>query len=253
MANVTYFHQLALFICHLFIDGHFRTAHIFYKPNAFDYEFITHIDSICPEPMPLYLTDITQPWVWPSNQHDSPDNVLLLSFFEIDPMKLQNDVTEIKREGFALYQIFAFSSIDSVDERQRATVFRILHRFLPESSLLILNFNSENVSVYLNHSSTTELNQKPFFIVNQKPDFGRMNLFNRTFEENERMQSIIIYPLDYNTRFTLFHDEYMVNYYHLHLNNSCIETKNNLYATHHMTNYYKELNVNLKEMDDNTS
>lgn len=58
--NTTPFHSLALFICHLFIDGKFRSGHVLYEPNALDDRIFTEIKSICPEPMPWQTIDITQ-------------------------------------------------------------------------------------------------------------------------------------------------------------------------------------------------
>lgn len=81
--------------CHLFSEGQFRTTHIFYKPSVFDHAFITELNSICPEPMPLYLTDITQPWSWPWNQHDSSYNVLQLNFFKFKCNEIIGQLKEI--------------------------------------------------------------------------------------------------------------------------------------------------------------
>lgn len=99
------FQYLALFICHLFGDGNFRTVHILFKPTTFNFDLLMQIDSVCSEPIPLYLTDITQPWEWPWNQNDNPNNVLQFMFFE--PKTLAKDGNQLKN-GFALYRIFAF-------------------------------------------------------------------------------------------------------------------------------------------------
>lgn len=252
MANVT--HQLALFVCHLFIDGNFRSAHILYKPNVFEYnEFMAHIDSNCPEQMPLYLTDITQPWGYSWNQNESPYNVLQLIFDEFNPRNLKKSIIEFRtHESLGLYQIFALSSIDSVSEEQRILAFNVLYRLLPEFRVLILNCKSENVSIYLNHGSNGGSVQRPFYVVNQETDFNRTNLFDRTFEEYERMQSLYIAPLEHHEYITRFHAEYIVNYYQLHLNNSFIIWKDELYVTKN-TNYYKELFRYPLEMDEETS
>lgn len=175
MATAADFHRLALFMCHLFIDGQFRTAHILYKPNQFDHEFLTHIDSECAEPMPLYLTDVTQSWERPWNQHDSPDNVLQLSLFEFDPNELRKDVDELNIKSIAIYQIFAFRSIDWINKRQRTkSAFNLLYRFSPRPRKIILSYDAGNVSAYLDHDSSYNLIQKPVFVTDFEVDFDRM-------------------------------------------------------------------------------
>lgn len=57
ISNFQTFHSLALFICHLFVDGKFRTAHIVHDQNVFDPRLISEIHLNCFEPIPYVLTD----------------------------------------------------------------------------------------------------------------------------------------------------------------------------------------------------
>lgn len=186
ISSVSNFRYLVLFICHLFGDGKFHTAHILFKPNTFDYELLTHIDSICPHPIPLYLTDITKPWDWPWNQSDNPNNVLQIIFF--DPKKFTKDKKHLKK-GFALYRVFAFHSTDVTDMKTRTSIAKGLRQF-SDSNKLILNYDTKNVSVYIDYGLTGVQREKPkpIFIVNKNTNFKRVNLFDRTFGKYEQIQ-----------------------------------------------------------------
>ena len=184
------FHYLALFICHLFGDGRFRTVHILFKPSAFNYSLLNHIDSVCPDPIPLYLTDITKPWEWPWNQNDNPNNVLQLLFF--DPKTLSKDGKQLKK-GLAFYRIFAFSTTDVIQTKTQVSIAKRLRKF-SDSNMLILNYDAKNVSVYIDYglSGVSRQKSKPIFIINKNTNFKRVNLFDHTFGKYERMQSVAI-------------------------------------------------------------
>lgn len=77
------FHNLTLFICHLFINGHFRTSHIMYDSTMFDGQFMTQTNSIFPQSIRWKFTDISAPSLNPfGDPFDSYDNILQLIFFD---------------------------------------------------------------------------------------------------------------------------------------------------------------------------
>lgn len=77
------FHNLALFICHLFIDGQFRNGHIFYDPNVFQVgQLISEIQSTCPTSIPWISTDVTDKPVLPWKSNERTDHILQLIFFD---------------------------------------------------------------------------------------------------------------------------------------------------------------------------
>lgn len=191
------FQYLALFICHLFGDGNFRTVHILFKPITFNFDLLMQIDSVCPAPIPLYLTDITQPWEWPWNQNDNPNNVLQFMFFE--PKTLARDGKQLKN-GFALYRIFAFSSTNVIRTKMQVSIAKILHEF-SNSNNLILNYNAKNVSVYIDYGLNDGVSRqkpKPIFIVNKNTNFKRVNLYDQTFGKYERIKSIAVKQFDFD-------------------------------------------------------
>lgn len=80
--NISNFNDLALFICHLFVDGHFRTGHILYNQNLFDGHLISEFNSVCPETIPWLMTDVTKTSSVLWDTKDRTDNILQLIFFE---------------------------------------------------------------------------------------------------------------------------------------------------------------------------
>lgn len=250
MVFVSSVHHLVLFICHLFIDGNFRTAHFLYKPNTFDFDWLLEIDAVCPEPIPLYLTDITLPWAWPWSEKNTPDNVLQLNFF--DPIHLTEDIDQLKK-GYAHYCIFSFSSVNMNDTKQQDSIFKTL-RGLPDSKTLIVQYNTKNVSVFIRNKRLT---QQHIFLVNHKTNFKHVNLYERTFGEFERMQSLAIHRVKFSQKSILDTswehgdiETFCTHYYHLQLNNSYINMtwfdRTNAYCILEAPNYYKELSTNYK-------
>lgn len=221
------FHYLALFVCHLFGDGNFRTVHIVFQPNTFNYTLLEHIDTICPHLVPFYLTDITQTWDFPWNENDNPNNVLQLMF--LDAKKFTKDTRELKY-FFALYRIFAFLGTDVVETKTRTSIARRLYRFTGSNNLNLI-FDSRNVFVFNDFAAQ---HTKPMFTVNEGTNFTRYNLFDQTFGHYERMLSISIKIVDaqlslYGIRLRIqgrldYDSIYCIsNYFNLFLNKTCID------------------------------
>lgn len=192
------FHYLALFICHLFGDGHFRTVHIIFKPNTFNYTILEHIESICPHSIPFYLTDITRSWDWPWNQNDNPNNVLQLMF--LDPKTFTTDTRQLNK-FFALYRIFAFSATDVIETKTKTitSITESLRKF-SGSNNLVLDFDAKNVSIYMDVVDAQH--PKPIMTMNVSfTNFNRRNLFDQTFGHYERMLSISVKHIDYHVTF----------------------------------------------------
>lgn len=80
--SISNVHNLAMFICHLFIDGNFRYCHILYDPKVFDNQLTNQIDSICLVQIPWLTSDITQGSLSPWQANERTDPVLQLIFFD---------------------------------------------------------------------------------------------------------------------------------------------------------------------------
>lgn len=256
MVNVTGVHQLALFICHLFSDGHFRTAHFIYKPNAFEFDWLLQIAAVCSEPIPFYLSDITLPWEWPWNDKDNLNNVLQFNFFDMN--NLANDVDQLQ-ENCAYYRVFCFPSTNLPNAKQRSFVFTTLRSFC-DSKILLVDYNTKNVSTFIgsNYHSNGKSSQEPIFVVSDETEIEQANLFDRTFGEYDRMQSIAIQraltpsQLKHKTHFDYVTAETIwMHYYHLRLSNSIINmtwfdnrnypfTVTNKHCLLQVPDYYKE-------------
>lgn len=226
-SNAPNFHYLALFICHLFGHGPFRTLHILHNPNLFDHRLLVEIDSLCSDPIPLYLTDISQPALSPWSEQDNVDNVLQIIFFDFE-----NLATEIERSGdkLQLYRIFVFQSIGILASMDQKLLFETKKRIY-DTRTLVSHYNDSSVSIYIENNSNDQSNgnvklkQEPIFIFNQETSVDGMNLFDKTFGEYERMESIDIFRINSYTSpdelksYPHLYDAF-INYCHFNLKRS---------------------------------
>lgn len=257
MVNVTSISHLVLFMCHLFIDGHFRTAQLLYNPKRFELDWLLNINRICPESIPLYLVDMNQQSEWTWNDKDSPDNVLQLNF--IDPTNFIDDINQLSRMDHAYYCIFCFPSSDLTETKQRISTIRGQME-LKGSKALFASYNSRDVSISMHMS-------QPILVIDNKTNFSRINLYDQTFGEYERRQSFAIQRVEdvdindfksgtdmiYDFRFDT--EVLWMHFYHLQLNSSFMsmtlrvdDKSTHLRVYRHCTiqppKYYKELTYN---------
>lgn len=198
------FHSLALFICHLFIDGNFRSTHILYESNAFDFELLNHIDSVCPDPVPFYMTDIAQPSTMPWNSGVLTDRILQLIFFE--PSTNFRQIINKFNEYLTFYRIFMFSFTN--DGNGRKVQYARIKRFNIgyNSSTLILYHSQLNGSVLINwlpiNGNNDVEEQQPVNIVvstvfvshqiKMLNSVKNQNMFHQTFGKYEEKRSIAL-------------------------------------------------------------
>lgn len=207
ISNVSSFHQLTIFICHLFIDGHFRTAHILYDPNAFDGQLINDIYSNCPASIPWLITDVTKPFSTSWQPNENTDHILQLIF--IDPNYLPEDIDSL-REIFTYYQIIIVSSAvgsNMMDQAAVSNQFKTNRTNVP----LILIQNPVNDLMLIQRSSTSNETAEVCSNVNAMLSYGRIeanhrmcdnkrkNMFDLTFGANEKMWFLTVsYPVAYS-------------------------------------------------------
>lgn len=221
MVNLSSYCHLTQFICHLFIDGRFRTAHFLYKPNTFDFDLLQQIDRLCSEPMQIYLTDITLPLEWPWNDNDNTENVLQLSI--LDPGDFEEDISQIEFYAVAYYQVFGFYSNDQFDCEEISSIFQVLT------------------------SQSDEMNSQILLVQ-----------YDERFGDLERMQPIAVQRTDpalafehgLKTDYVLTLEIVWMHHYHLQLNNSFInmtwvDDEDSFTQTKHCvlqsSHHYKEL------------
>lgn len=266
ISNVTNFHYLALFVCHLFGNGSFRIAHIVYHPNVFDQRLLLQIDSICSDSIPLYLTDITQSFPISHQKSYNLDSILQMIF--LNPANLADEIEQFGSANFALYRIFLFSSTTTMNQN---ILFEIHKRGIDTRTLITL-YNESSVIVFIENSSQSNGNvneQGTIFILNHKTNLENLNLYDKTFGVYERMESIDIYRIDFydsphKFRPSFYLYDAFINYCHFHLNGSFINTIwHNRYQPlfppiYHRTvienhrNYYLEASQDYKLIEDET-
>lgn len=180
------FHHLVLFVCHLFIDGQFRTIHIVYDPGAHSFrtELISDIQSLCSDPIPLFITDVTKQYSTPWTPCEHTDNILQLIFF--DPEHIHDD-----NELSVFYHLFLFPS---------TTKPTIIHF---NYSSLALHYTSESISVHghwiPDHQDDMDdkvgkcpsVSIQSIYDNGNSDEFSQQNLFDLIFGEWERQWLVI--------------------------------------------------------------
>lgn len=280
--NPLNFHNLALFVCHLFADGQFRFGHILYDSSALDSRLIAEIHSVCPYLIPWISNDVSElPSVpWEPNQRT--DHILQLIFF--DPENIPMTIDHVKKSNvniklmnfLTFYRIFVISSDDVGN--------RVDWNSIAKLSSHILHHDSRSGSISLhsikNDDGVIEGVDR-LEMLKQYPQKNRLkhcdkskkcdNLFSLTFGKNEKNVRMIIkrtYLLPCNREYFLA-DEYFevrngnpffANFYFTHLNASFInvtavwcENSTIAYKSEPIQpqprKFYKELPMDYKPMD----
>lgn len=112
------YHTLALFICHLFIDGKFRTAHYLFDPNIFDDLLISEVNSVCSDPIPTLTMDISKPIFGTTEQYAQHETILQLIFF--DPNHLPKSAIKLRRY-LTFLRLFIFCTPGELDVKRTLT------------------------------------------------------------------------------------------------------------------------------------
>lgn len=147
--NISNYHNLALFICHLFIDGHFHTGHILYDPNVFCDSLIGEIDTICPQSIPWINTDVTTQddilLTW--NPMNRTDRFLQLIF--IDSNNLPENIDSLKHllTFYNLY-VIQLTETNSTETNTHNSTNSKLKEYVDYRSP-ILNYSLENEAISL--------------------------------------------------------------------------------------------------------
>lgn len=198
ISNFQTFHHLALFICHLFVDGNFRIVHIVHNQHTFNDGLIFEIQSKCYEPIPYELTDLNRPFVWMKNE--PTDHILQLCLF--DPDNLPTNIAELV-DIFAFYRLFVLSATDETIVRHQILTLNRANLTSNSSSLIIHeSVNSGSVCV---HSAmvSDKLSGKLSEIHDEKRDVSVVphskdhrveneNVFDLTFGKNEQNWFIVL-------------------------------------------------------------
>lgn len=209
ITNTRAFHNLALFICHLFIDGSFRTGHILHHPNLFDSQLISEIQLNCPISIPWQVNDVTHPISLPWKTNETTDHVLQLVFF--DPDNLPKNIDKLVNL-FVYYRVFGLSAtdepkvqnqIESINKVNVKSSFNslIVHQSVDDGSVCV---HSVIPSSKVSEKSVEENVMKsavdvvPRFHQNELSDFKNQNVFDLTFGKNEHNWLMIINHYDFN-------------------------------------------------------
>lgn len=244
--------KLALFICHLFVSGHFRFGHILYDPKVFNSDLITEIYANCSVQIPWQTTDISQSSPLPWRVSERTDHILQLIFF--DPTNFVEKPHQF-HEYFAFYRIFIFpSTLNEIEMKQQMAIIAHLNPIL-KSSPLILYYGLQNQSLNVYSTTGTKLSSDSEKNVD-------LNLtFDETFGKCDNIQSMAIQsPMlfwkkedftNYKSRIPHLGHIYNANYYSASLNASYINVTCSVYnvttspesymVTHRPSKYYKEL------------
>lgn len=260
---------MALFICHLFVDGKFRTAHIVHDQNVFDPRIISEIHLNCFDPIPCVLTDITRPFELPWESIELSDHILQLFLFDPDHLPTHfDDYMHI----FVFYRLFVLSATDERIVRDQVLKLNTV-KITSDSSAVIIHRSVDNNLVCV-HSEIGELSDisgnfgsvVPRDVLEQKVQ--NENLFDSTFGKLEQKRQIVI--KHHNMRFegqsildskipaTWNGVPFTINYFQTTLNASYLNLTTQLWGTselRHQTliqkssKYYQELSREYDAID----
>lgn len=133
--NFSNFYHLAVFICNLFIDGHFWNGHILYDSNVFDVNLLNEIESVCPVYIQWLTTDITQLHSFTLRTGDQTDHIFQLIFF--DPNHLEDKIGQIT-DYLTVYRAFILTStVDGINLKAPTLMINQLDRRLSLKSLIV--------------------------------------------------------------------------------------------------------------------
>lgn len=202
-SNNPSFYNLALFICHLFIDANFRNAHIIYESNAFDHQILKELDTNCPVTIPLYTTDISHPYELPWNPSKKTDNTLQIIFLESNQSLIN---MTILRESFVFYRVFVFPLSENDWKTPYETIKELNLGY--NSSTIVLYHNLRNDSIFIDWMPINDddnddvenqqlVNILPALISSKNDKIKRMkrkksNMYDETFGKYDGKRSISI-------------------------------------------------------------
>lgn len=259
LSNISNFHNLALFICHLFIDGGFRNGHILYDPKVFDNHLITKIDLTCLVKIPWLTTDVTQHFALPWDSSEHSEHILQLIFF--DPNYLTEEIDHFK-DYFTFYRIFVFdSTTEKIMLDQRTS---IIGKRNPISDSLILEYNTHTDLVNVTGGAT--INSTKYSIRNSNVKYE--HIFDETFGKFEQLQPIAVRALgvfrdkEGQSTYDPLHGQlYYANFFALNLNGTYInmsfipvgsfhESWPHKLVIQNKRNFYKELFLEYEPAND---
>lgn len=247
------YHKLALFVCHLFIDGKFRTTHILFDPNIFDNLLISEIDSVCSDPIPLLTTDITKSSIGTAEEYAQHGPTLQLIFF--DPDHLPKKTIRFRRQ-LAFYRLFIFCTPDEMDVKKTTTsVLQKLNLFESSNSLILslvqttntinrfwissdgavmdYSFEDENDEATSEPTNTLRSDHSSALNIKQKRQMSSIKPtdFNQVFEIYEKNRKFAIRALFGNPCF---------------LGEESIYTQNGVYVKFYLSTFFRsELHANM--------
>ena len=140
--NSSNYYNLAIFICHLFIDGNFRTGHILHYPDTFEEKIIIEVDSICPYPIPWVITDATQTASVSWTPNDRTDHILQLVFLK--PNHSADNINDFK-DYFTFYHLFVFESSNETDLRTQLDAIK--NKETDNFGSMVIHRNGHNGSI----------------------------------------------------------------------------------------------------------
>lgn len=194
-ANTTNLPSLALFICHLFMNGKFQYGHFLYDSRVFNDHLTVQINSDCPLQKPWLVTDIST--VFESDQPNAfehTDHILQLIFF--DPAHLIEQIAQFN-DYLTFYRIFAFStSTSTVDAHQLLSVISEMSPIF-NSRPLILQYNPKidvvQIQWTLKNQESTVFEHGNVNVSNAYEQKANVEgLFDRTFGAYDRERWIEI-------------------------------------------------------------
>lgn len=269
--DIPNFHTLALFVCHLFIDGDFRTGHLVYDQQIIDDRLTIEVNSICKHQIPWTTTDINTPnfsqWI----SRENSDYILQVIVPNLT--KSTQFTGELKKQ-LRFYRLFIFISTGNLDMNE--TVLALKNTGLTnDSNSLVLFYNLIKHSIKVHWIMTEEdlaessrkifdFNVKINQIQHQQKQSKAENLFHQTFGISELLGGFGIHVIQGNNFSNKLYmksgDQYFANFIYLEQNATYIDVgilhhKNNritfdkTYFKYQPASVYKERNGKYRKIE----
>lgn len=240
------FKRTALFICHLYISGHFGTVHLIADSTPLTHQLLIDVHNSCPRYVPIITTSATSTqfplWTQPT------DHILQLVF--VDCFNGIVDRLNRLKDYAVFYQVCLAPStglreplVGDLENRFFGDVFR-------NTLLLLYNTTFDTSEIYVRGNL-----EQPIYVTNQR---SMTNAYDQTFGKLDTLPMLAIqythettcHSEQQNRRFVFpIIQRFLANYYASRMNITFLEGISTVcdggldshYVRHHSQNVYKEL------------
>lgn len=192
VSNQPIFGHLALFVCHLFIDGPFHSAKLSFDHGSLNYQFLSEMESDCPTNIPWKIENLLEFKMDSEikNQNEIDDSVLNVIWIEMD--KFDETLTVRIFPNLIGNQLFILNTNGKMDNMAWQRWFDRINTSKTSSLVLLHDWISGYYNVHL-------LFGNKFQLVFQQDHWNNGILFDQTFAKHDNKWLITIPTVNKNS------------------------------------------------------